>query len=240
MLSFSLESAKYIKQQTKDTVSGYLRQIQLLLPYKQNSFYIIPELIKTIITIFYNGECFATAGDRIELNHQNINFKSYNHKKSVTAYGNMNITNDCTYIWRFKLNHIVDNWGMMAIGIASKNKHLNDSFSDMRRSYAIQFYKGNYNWNQVRCEGDDPVDIKWKHHGYHCRGRHVFKKDDVISMTLNMEHCTLIYHINGRKYDAWFENIKLYKDTVYSMAISFTDGEYNISLIDYQVFPIIQ
>ena len=50
---FKLDDIKRINQKTKDIVNGYLRVCQQLLPYKENTFYVIPMLINNICTLYY-------------------------------------------------------------------------------------------------------------------------------------------------------------------------------------------
>lgn len=93
-MSVDLELAKCINQYTKDVVSGYIRDIQSLLPYEQNAFYIIPQLIQSIILLFYYGEYFSASGDKIKIDDKNPNSIFYKDDTSFVAqrvYGNIDI-----------------------------------------------------------------------------------------------------------------------------------------------------
>ena len=162
MMSLNLESAKKINDYFKIIVSGYIRNIQQLLPYQQNTFYIIPDLIQIIILIFYYGEHFSIAGDKITIDQANPNKISYHRVRGSrsTAYGNIDITSDNAhnkYIWDFKCTNIDGGKkvtrGNVLIGIdASKKGNLNDLLSSSSKYYAFKSSWsrfGGYGWCTV-------------------------------------------------------------------------------------------
>ena len=221
-MSMNLESAKHINQRAKGIVSGFIRSVQHNLPYQDNSFYIIPELIHIIILIFYYGEYFAVAGDYIDIDNSDVNvisFESENKDRFSTAYGNIDITatGKKKYIWDFKCTKIEPNFvgtGALFIGMDNSGKQaLNESTTNSQRYYTFTSYYYDHN-NGLGYACGKMMNNYDEDPGYSSPDEE-FKENDEIRMELDTNDKTLLYFRNGSKIGSWCKNINFDQDTKY-------------------------
>ena len=201
-------------QRTVDTVYGFMKEAQSLLPNENNPYYNIPELVVSVCLNFYNNPEYFTSFTDINDKEQKT-YAKYHEVSSTgyqTHYGAVNITNEVNYeyIWTLEL---LKNNGLIAIGIDSSNKGYNKlDFHDcenMYKYYAIEFvgtHTGElYSHTQ-----------EYTHEGY---SRNSLEAGDIIEMRLNMKDRTLQYYINSKHQKIYFSDIQFDKDTVYNLAV---------------------
>ena len=51
---FDLKKVQKISQREKDIVYGYIKQIQTIFPWKENSYYIIAQLIQDLCLLYFH------------------------------------------------------------------------------------------------------------------------------------------------------------------------------------------
>lgn len=245
-MALNLESVKYIHQFTKDTVAGYIRNIQSLLPHEENSFYIIPQLIQTIILIFYHGEYFTIAGNNIIINEKDPNKISFDHEHPTiynhivgTAYGltDIDANSNTNYIWKFAMDKVASKWGSVFIAIESSRKCNTDSFLTRVEPnegihYGIycdfnDFFGGLFTKTNDKESGIDIED-------FNDDDKIMLKSGDTVSMELDVKHKTLKFSLNDKEQGDGFKSIKLESDMVYNMAVSLECGSFELSLIDFK------
>ena len=227
-MSLSLEAVKHINAHVKDLVSGYIRNIQASFPYEQNAFYLIPQLMETIILIFYYGEYFAVCGYNIKM--KNATIISYSNPGRATAYGHIDIVHDTKkkYIWKFKLlkfNPYTAVGSCIWIGI--------DSWANTAEHYGLLVSNGIDGFGVfVQCvphkattSNEENSDPKY----------YLYQHGLEIRMELDTKNKTLIYYISGKKFEIWINDIKFVSDTIYGMNVTFESGEYELSLIEFQI-----
>ena len=213
-----------VTQRTLDIVNGYMKQAQLLLPCKDNSYYNIPELVNVICTDFYkNPEYFAKYDqDALQLDEEKTTIIP-KVESFATCYGSINIVNDnvSKCIWQFK---ILSQNGIIAIGIDSSNKqYFDQDFHDCGNDqpyYAIELYRDwtilSYTYNRAIPAYLDTVDDSSK----------IF-----IKMELNLKNKTLKYYFGDIDGVVAFKNIYFDETTVYHMAV-YTERS-SVKLIDF-------
>ena len=54
MAQDQFQRVKHCDQKTKDIVNGYVRRMQLILPHQENPYFIIDQLIQTLILLFFH------------------------------------------------------------------------------------------------------------------------------------------------------------------------------------------
>ena len=247
-MALGLELAKYVNGYTKDIVSGYLRKIQSSLPYKENPFYIVPDLIQSIILIFYYGEYFNLYGDKIQVNEDHPRLITYEDVSEMwspsRAYGNIDVFGETEkiYIWTFKFMAVNTEWGDIHIGIndnSSKTSKLS-SFIDVSDTD-----QGYYGLKSSHCPFPSSLIVPLS--GIACDEDSIcassmessmdenFRTMDEIRMELDTREKTLVYYINDSKCRVWFENIKFDAGTIYNMMVCFGNGKYTLSVIDFQI-----
>lgn len=226
-------------------VSGYIRKVQSSLPHEDNSFYIIPDLIQSIILIFYTGEYFTKAGDDIIIDESNPCKISYDNSNMLahtsTAYGRIDITDDGInrkYIWNFKCLNIKPDSGddgKLLIGIdGSQKSELNKSFNKSTGKYygfECDYYNDGtqygsittHHWDSYRHDSDDWNSMDEE-----------FETGDEVRMELDTKDRTLIYYKNGNKIGNWFEQIEFDKETTYNMVVSLGYGNYCLEMTDFK------
>eukprot|EP01084_Bolivina_argentea_P189861 326407_1 len=92
-----------------DTVNGYIRRIQMILP-KNKTFYNIPKLVNVIVlSYFYEQEFFETySDDYITVSGENRNIITATHAAWHSAYGAfiIDFSTQCSnmiYEWTFRI-----------------------------------------------------------------------------------------------------------------------------------------
>lgn len=60
-----------------------------------------------------------------------------------------------------------------------------------------------------------------------------FESGDEIRMVLDTKQRTLVYYIDNSKCKTWFQNIEFDGDTIYNMVVLFSNGEYELSLLNF-------
>ena len=215
-------------QRNIDVVNGYMKRAQLLLPYQDNPYYNIPELVNHICINFYNNSEYFTKynENNVELNDDTtIYMKNDNF---ASCYGSLNIMVDTysKYIWKFKM---LEFQGLIAIGIDSSNKaHVDRDFYDCDN--ANPYYA-----NEIYANG---MGILYSHDASNSySNRYAFTRIDtigsLITMELNVKNRTLNYFINDIAQGNAFKNIYFDENTVYNMAVYGGGKNNTIQLTDF-------
>ena len=229
--------SKKVNQRSVDIVNGYIKCAQLLLPYRQNPYYNIPEIVNQICINFYNNPEYFTKynSDVIQLNDDKtmIIMPDGMFFGNGTSYGNVDIIDDnrLKYIWKFKIKSCSYHT-LMAIGIDSSSKaYVYEDFHDCDNKYpyyAFEIYSSSeegvlYEYDQ----GSTNVCVD-----YGDCGEEIHSIDEAtVMMELNLKDKTLKYYINDIDQGVAFTNIYFDQDTIYNMAVYV--NSVNIELIDF-------
>ena len=217
--TLSLEKVKTIDQRTKDTVFGFIKQSQTLLPSNESYYNIVP-LICHIILLFYCKLEIFTVYDKDEFEYNEYeNILTKKRNKRCTAYGNIDIygNNLFIYEWTFK---ILNSGGDIYIGIDSSYKGcINSRFTsgyniNKHYAYGAEGYKYDF------------IDNRDKY-GY------VFKNNDIIKMILNIKQKTISFY-HHKDIGIAFENIDFTENKKYNMAVSMYGKHDSVQLLDFQ------
>ena len=223
-LSASLEDVKWIDTYTKDTVSGYIRQCQSLLP-SNNIYYTIPSLvIHWCLLYYFIGDAFDpnSCGKGFELSNNNkvmVCMESVNGSVYLTKKVDKGI-----HKWSFKLIQ-VDSFCDMAIGVWKVNNkpQVNKCIYNMNANGKC--YGWHLNWGYTT-NGDDNEN---KHYGEtNC------VTGDIVDMILDLDKMELRYCHNTKDYGVAFQNIE---KTAYKAVVSTNDINDSVELISYQQIP---
>lgn len=202
-----MSSTKCTDQCTIDIVNGYLKEHQLLLPFQESAYYLIPALVtQLIISFYYHLEYFTAHGPHIKINatkdtatYAEGNFNPYN-----TVYGNIRINKDnyCNkFLWEYKIRNIAQGL-VLSIGLdGSKELHINHAFDDSNKNIKA-FYAFEIRFNEIAssdkaCHIQIGEDGNWDHQ-YEIYGKQFTNDGDVIIiMELDTKNNTLRYYVNG-------------------------------------------
>ena len=230
-------------QKTKDTVNGFTRGLQSLLPNDHNNYNNIPSLVFMIITLFYyNPEYFTIHGDHMILNDDKsiIKMLYYGSGSINLVYGNIVINKSSTQkrIWTFNImKPNVD--ATMVISIDSSNKKFANGESIGSKANNATSYYGNQSHNDVSIalRDDDSIRV---YNSTVDENEYPYYYGEVYSdyigevkMDLNMNLKTLKYYVNERDQGIAFKDICFKNDEQYSMCITL-DDEMTVKLSDYQ------
>ena len=214
-------------QQSKDVVSGYLRELQNVI----NPHHATPFHIQCCCLQFYLlTEYFTKYGDNMTLNQamDTITTKSGISKCHNTAYGNILIDPDDDkikeYRWDFTINGSVI---CCYVGIdSSDKKYANDRFTRNKPDRS-GFYA-------FRCDGyfDYKGDGKFKAAHYGPLLQQGCRSGDIISMIVNVRSGILRYYCNGK--DLGNAPTWILLNRKYYMAIEINRIGTSIQLIDFQ------
>ena len=218
-VSASLEEVKMIDQETKDSVNGYIRNVQESLP-KDNAYYNIPKLIIYWCLLYYDQEEFVKDP---ALRSPNFRFLSNTKVQKIrdcyhTAFFTK-IAKTATHEWKFRLNKFDSAGFTTIIGIWKTTFPMK---YDAKLSISPQFY-GFYVNNKVLTATDE--DIRREYGDRYC------KQGDVIEMILNLNKLQLSYKVNGEDYGIAFNNIS---DTTYRAALCLHYSGDSVELLSYQ------
>ena len=225
-----------VNQRIIDIVNGYIKCAQLLLPYRDNPYYNIPQLVNQICINFYNNPEYFTKynSDAIQLNDEKtmIIVPQDAFIEHGTSYGNVDIIDDnrLKYTWKFKI--ILRSYlTPIAIGIDSSNKaYVAKKFFDCDNKYPyyafqIRPHKGSlYKYDDGLI---DDCDFDKKIHGI---------DGTTVTMKLNIKDKTLKYYIDDIDQGIMLTNIYFDQDTIYNMAVYISyisPASVTVELIDF-------
>ena len=236
-MSTKFDVIKKVDQRTKSIINGFMKEAQSLLPFQDNSYYNIPDLVFMITILYYfNPEYFSVHGRNMELNENKDIMGSHGGRNTV--YGNIVITKKDRgkFIWTFKLIEPKENV-IMTIGIDSSNKaFVNDRFYCSGYGHVFYGYQSysEFDTGSLMMRSSEVEKQSWKDtdQGYEY-GVIYSDTESQVKMELNMDDKTLKYYVNGKDQGIAFQNICFENDEKYSMCISL-DEPMSVRLLDFK------
>ena len=208
----SFEIVKTIDQSTKDIVSGFIRDTQLLST--NNSYFIIPSLVHHwCLLYYYFPEFFTASCDRIELNESKTIATCIKADDGQGIFGNVIIDEssiNMIYVWKIRVIRLKDVEFDVEIGITDKNKYkLIDE--DAGTHY---YFAPDGTIRRLKDFGDDGRRMTW----YERIGSDTYTDGDIIELELNVANRTLSCGVNGKASmdisDIEFDNGAQYRLTI--------------------------
>ena len=181
-LSFDRTELRRIDPKSKDTVYGYIRQMQQILP-SDTPYYNIPELVTFIcLKFYYIAEYFHFVADTLSISQENqrLSISTWNFS---SAYGStiihLNAKSKHSYIWKFR---IIQSYHII-IGISNQLR------TDTQFNYAVDSKYYGY-----ECDG---YSQSWKD-GQGFLGSHKFgyDEDDQVTMIFDTKKRNLRFMKN--------------------------------------------
>ena len=232
-MSFNFDKIKDIDDYTKSIVYGYIHISQSLLPHKQNAYYIIPPLVKYLITIYYyHPEFFTKHPSHIHLNEKNdiVELIENDDSPPASIYGNIKIHKNlyCNkFIWTFKVSDAVRGV-ILAFGIDASSKKVVDLLFDNVLTTDAPFYSYESYYHGDTTTGRNFYDINSGTIGHKKEKYGVcFTKEGTINevqMEFDTKNRTLRYSVNGQDQGIAFNDILLDNNEEYTLAISMDDA----------------
>ena len=215
-----------IEQDTTDTVNGWIRKEQKLLPFEQNPYYIIPQLVIYKCLMFYHQtNNFDVHGKRIFLNDAK-DIAVVNPKRGgewTSVYGKTTVKNIDPYIYKWEIEILCHSHhrGDIIIGFDSSfNKKpavMDDDFAGdaniTRKYYAYCSNGAKYPKTDKSNQGER------------------FTKGDKIMVELNVDKKTINFYKNGICQDVEYDNIELLTYT--RLAISLITANHSVKLTKF-------
>ena len=216
---------KIADQRSKDTVFGYLRELQNMV----DPDYSTPQQIEYCCLEYYlSKEVFTERGDNMTIN-QTMDMVTNAAKADNTAYGSIiidpsNQDNKISeYKWDFKFLTVEPRF--VYIGLDSSDKeNINTSFvypADNKHIFYGFATDGWFDW-QI----DYGTGLKCVKYGEKCR------KNDKITMILNIKDATLRYEKNGKDFGIVGTKINLEKK--YHLAVNIYTKDQSVQIVDFQ------
>ena len=225
----SFEAIKSIDTNTKDTVNGYLREIQSLLS-SDNIYYTIPTLVSYwCLLYFYVKECFDPDLHHISYETQfddSMLIKKQSNNSGSAYLKRIAKPGSGVHCWKFRFVRVDEDYYTFTLGIWKMNYPIDAEHairSDLYRNKA-------YGWMCV--DESDQVNLT-KGDGclYKDYGETTCKQGDIVEMVLDLDQFTLRYIRNGEDLGIAFENIEV---TEYVAAISMYRKGDAVELSSYQ------
>ena len=188
----SLEDVKFADILTKDTVFGFIRQVQSILP-DDNVYYTIPTLVTHwILLYFFIKESFDPEAHSKKLELSKDNFivtvkETGDNYEAITAYLR-NVIKSGTHQWTFKIIHCEATYTIV-IGIWD-NKHGLDSEHAI---YSIDSCEKSYGW----CVSGGWLSRNEEYEDY---GPDKCQTGDIVDMIVDLDKLELKYRLNGKDY----------------------------------------
>ena len=224
-----LKRLKSIKQDTKLTVFGYVRQNE----NKLSLFCNVPAMVSYLcLSYFFHGEYFEQAGDDIQISNDKMTITKISNTNDWynTSYGKKWIDSAIPQIveWKFKINEMVDGYSIF-LCLVSKDNRSNDDCNrkDDYPNYGFSA-NGRAAVNSQRAYKSTNWKIGLSEKDYH------YHEGDVISMILNTKSRVINFQKQGGEEVTVIGNITINKDIKYKMAISIQCHLCSVSLIDFK------
>ena len=218
----SFEEVKYIDSLSKDTINGYLRRIQSLLPSHNIYYRNIPSLVcHWCLLYFYIKECFD-----VTKSEKNCSFTKDNTvvtKDNITLRGTiflMNVVRKGIHKWKFKLIKVQRY--ALTIGVWKGEQTDNTgsiSTDEFSKGKAYGFMVN----HQLLIPGDAPS--RKRHWTYT-----TCKSGDVVEMILDLNKRQLSYSVNNESLGIAYNDIQ---QTCYRAALGIWNKKDCVELISY-------
>ena len=219
MAANDFETVKYIDQPTTDTVNGYIKKQQNLLPHKENPYYLIPPLVTHLILLYYfNNEYFVNTPKGYIISHDKKTIQK-TEWSTVSMYGNIIIpsTRSGIYYWSFKVLQVEVN---LTFGITSDIEHSFESsfWSDENHSNYGAMYSG-HKVSKANPEFNYSFDD--------------LNNNDIVKMELDLNKKELSYWVNDKYIGPAYTDIDVGEDIKYKMAVDMMRQDTKVQFIDF-------
>ena len=224
----SLDKLNKINNKTKYTVYGFISESQLLLSFKENTFYIIPELVTYIcLSYYYIGDKWdpKAMSRKIELNDETNTVKQKDHGSACVYL--TNIVESGTHHWKFKIiryNPGNVGWyttiGVHIVPQNEKDKLECESYISSGGNCAYGFCTST---NRVINFDTGMVDNS-KYYGK------LVQTGDIVDMHLDLNKYILRYAANDKDYGIAYDDIL---PCIYRACTDFCTIGDSVSLLEY-------
>ena len=218
---------KFVDQRSKDTVNGYLRELQNMV---DRDYSTPPQVEYCCLAYYLRDEYFTKCGDRMRINEEKDTATNTDGEPQ-TVYGSILIdpTNDeiLEYKWEIELLECQGQYAY--IGLDSSDKQcLNTNFAAYLRNKHV-FYgyatDGFFDWQEHYGGGLTAVVS-------YGRLDHGSRVHETITMVLNIEDASLRYYRNGKDLGVVKPSIKL--DLKYYFAVMIRTKGQSVKIVDFQ------
>ena len=219
MEEWKVITSKKLNENTLNVVNGYIRKKQLLLPFLENNYYIIPSLVIHLILLYYfDGEYFATNPVVYEISNDRKIIKKTMSKWGPSIYGNISIpsTGKGVYFWIFKILHPCTS---TTFGITSDINNDEQFWSVASNSNYGAMYAG-HKASKGKMEWGYPKFTN-------------FEVGTLVKMELNLSRKELIFYIDDKCLGPVYTNIDVGEDIKYKMAIDMIHLNGEIQFIEF-------
>ena len=210
--SYNTAQTTAADQKTKDIVQGYVRKNQSLLPFQQNPYYNIPQLVTHLcILYYYIPEFFEISGKNLVISDNGNLITRINQSSwDCTAFGHNvipSMKNNFIYKWYVKIIKSNECGIMIGIVAGDWNQNKYKAFYPDNMGYAYYCYSGEpykqYTATEVR------LSRKGKP-----------KQGDTVCVELNMIKKHIVIHLNGKELGIAASNIQTADNIEYRFAVS--------------------
>ena len=216
---------KFVDQRSKDTVNGYLRELQNMV---DRDYSTPPQVEYCCLAYYLREEYFTKCGDAMRINEEK---DTATNTDSVmqTVYGNIliDLKNDkiLEYKWEIELLECQGQYAY--IGLDSSDKQcLNTNFAIPVENKHV-FYgfatDGFFAWQQDYGKGSS---------GIFGEMNFCDSKKETITMVLNVKDASLRYHRNGEDLGVVVPSIRL--DLKYHFAVMIRTNGQSVKLVKFQ------
>ena len=218
--SVCLDDVKWIKQEIKDCVFGYVRNAQTELPV-DNVYYTIPSLaIYWILLYFYESDEFDSnnCNSTYTLSDNNM-VVTKNVDSTSSAYLTMVATNG-VHLWKFKILQVNSEKYNVTIGVWKTNYKLTPAIGICSTGNRVKQYGWLVNYDGVKSTTFDTFE-----------GITACNKGDIIEMMLDLNERNIKYSKNGGQFVTAFDNIQ--KTSYIAVVSAYKTGD-SIQLLSYK------
>ena len=211
-------------QRSKDTVNGYLRELQNMV----DPDYSTPPLIEYCCLAYYlRDEYFTKCGNAMRINEEKDTATNTNSLMQ-TVYGNILIDpmNDkvSEYKWEIELLECSGQYGY--IGLDSSDKKCSNTNFAVPGNNRHVFYgyatDGFFDWQKDYDKGLSALRY----------GKEIHREHETITMVLNIKDASLRYYRNGKDLGVVKPSIKL--DLKYYFAVMIRTKGQSVKIVDFQ------
>ena len=225
---------------TKDIVNGYIKRQQILLPYTQNAYYVIPSLVThLVIAYFYNPEFFTD---------HDANFIQVNEAKDTatyfkgndvykTVYGNVKINKESffnKFIWEYRITReSILGELIISIGLDASGKKLTKHAFDDSTYNKGPFYAFESELDEPKAHARD-WGLNWYEEDYGID--YSDKRETHVIMEFDTKRMILKYYVNGKDQGIAFDDKQLMKlkDDVNYIAAICMDNNVSVQLLRFE------
>mmetsp|Transcript_527 Transcript_527/g.742 ORF Transcript_527/g.742 Transcript_527/m.742 type:complete len:241 (+) Transcript_527:676-1398(+) len=221
-----LEDVKDIDQETKHTVTGYIRDIEQQFP-ADRAYYTFPTLaLHLCLLYFYHPEQFDPnrCHSDYKLSHRNTAVSKH-HASNNGCVLLSKVVSKGRHCWKFQLTEMDSCSFTISIGVVKANAVMDLSATIRSHSFRSKAYgwvvSGSY---LFKGDGDEIRDYT-EHDESGCH------EGDIIDMILDLDALQLRYYRNGTDLGVAYHSIE---QTEYKAAVSMYNDEDVVTLLSYK------